>query len=90
MLAQGHRGWADRELLCTEEVLGRRGQEEGRSQAPNDPTRTGGFRRKNALCRMSPKPACELSGTTSSCSVTGTIVREIRFQSSEIEIGMTG
>jgi hypothetical protein len=65
------------------------GDEERRTDTPRDAVLRAGEKKK--LCVMSPRPLCEPDlPATSLCSMSGTIVREITFQSSSSVIGMTG
>jgi len=54
------------------------------------PPRPGAFGEKNRLCTMSPRPSCVVGPIVSVWWMIGTVVREMTFQLSEIEIGMTG
>ena len=55
------------------------------------PDGPGFFGEKNRLWVMSPRPDCSPDGPAMSfCQMTGRMVREIMFQSSFSEIGMTG
>ena len=55
------------------------------------PAAVGCFGEKKKLWVVAPRPNCEPApGTTSSWLTTGTIVREITFQFSAIENGITG
>lgn len=55
------------------------------------PPAVGCFGEKKKLCTVGPRPNCERnSGATSSWLTIGTMVREMRFQFSLIENGITG
>jgi len=50
------------------------------------PPRPGAFGEKNRLCTMSPRPSCVVGPIVSVWWMIGTVVREMTFQLSEIEI----
>ena len=91
VLDKSNPSWAGTPFLRTQQRVAITRYEQRRPNAQMIPPGPGALGEKKKLCVMSPTPVCVPDpGKTFRWLISGTIVREIKFQSLSSETGMTG